>query len=461
MKLLNNTVLRVLLISCLAAVTLQARAQESGVLPRAEVSFRVNSTVLEESFNGNGERLEAFAREVERVLSDPTSRVSGMIIEAGASPEGDPAGNERLAIGRAHSIRAWLAARIPEYAPRIGVYAIGADWEGLRRMVAESSSPWKDEILSAIEQCGVLTGYDSARQRRCQAQLKSIGSGRAWDWLMADVFPALRQGNGVVRFISDEPYRVVSQRDTIVIIHEYEGPDSQWYLDYINEISRQTQDRAKADVLDAIEKKPRRRALDSLWKEPVVAFRSNLLLPLMNVGVELPLTNRVSVNASVHYPWVWRSWMDAAVKPEHSECFELHTFGLGARYWLGASHRMKDEYRKYRLRGHSLGVYVDGGYYDLQHDWVGRQGEYLAAGIGYLYALPLGKGRVHLEFELAAGWAFGRYRGYQVHQAGGRLMGNYQDGTWNSPVPMRAAVNIAVPLFRREKFNDIKVEDVQ
>ena len=42
--------------------------------------------------------------------------------------------------------------------------------------------------------------------------------------------------------------------------------------------------------------------------KPVIALRSNLLLPLMNVGVQVPLGNRFSIGADWYYPFIRREW---------------------------------------------------------------------------------------------------------------------------------------------------------
>ena len=40
-------------------------------------------------------------------------------------------------------------------------------------------------------------------------------------------------------------------------------------------------------------------------RKPVVAVRSNLLVPALNVGVEVPIGTNWSVAADYYFPWVW------------------------------------------------------------------------------------------------------------------------------------------------------------
>ena len=48
----------------------------------------------------------------------------------------------------------------------------------------------------------------------------------------------------------------------------------------------------------------------------VIAIRSNLLLPALNVGAELPVGNRSSFAVDHYYPWAWPD-------KSNKDCFEL------------------------------------------------------------------------------------------------------------------------------------------
>ncbi len=350
--------------------------------------------------------------------------------------------NDRLALDRARSVRAWLLANLPLNASQVKAYSVGADWEGLWREVWNTEFPWRREVLDVISDTGVRAEPSDDAKRECQRRLKAIDGGRAWEWMLANLFPSLRAGAGTLHCLVSMP-GTGHVRDTIVVIHEYEGPDAAWYLGAAAAA-------AAANVTDAMVPRPRGWRRDSLWRDPVVALRTNLLMPLMNVGVEVPLGNRWSVAADWYWPWLWRGWGNRMYEPQRY-CAE----GLGGyvegRYWFGNNHLRVASCDKYRLSGHSLGLILAGGYYDVQWNWKGRQGEYGAVGVGYMYGLPLGKrGGIHLEFEVAVGYLFTRYRGYEVHEPGGRLIGNWLDGTWHGPVPLKAGVNLVVPIFRRD-----------
>ena len=416
-------------------------------LSDTEIRFRVGSAALDTSFADNGAKLSAFVADVNAFLAAEATSVSAVTIETAASPEGDPDFNETLAMARAKSLRAWLVEHLPLNASQVKAYAVGPDWEGMTMAVRRSDVEWKDEILAVIAETGVRTAYDKSRERVCQNRLKAIDGGRAWQWLSTDVFPTLRSGSGIIKCVTETT--VAPVRDTVVVVHEYKGQDNAWDMD---EATRQAAEQSSAIVLKSLEKKARRHKNDSLWRVPVMALRTNFVMPLMNIGVEVPLSNRWSLGADLYSPWAWRNWTDAVLPPSHKYCFQGLGGTLEARVWTGVSHSKKDDYGKYRLTGSSFGLVLGAGYYDAEWQWNGRQGEYAVAGLSYMYSIPMGRrAGTRLELEACFGWGITRWRGYDVHEDGGPLVGNWNDGTWSGPIPMRLGINLVVPFFDSDK----------
>ena len=182
-------------------------------------------------------------------------------------------------------------------------------------------------------------------------------------------------------------------------------------------------------------------------RRTIFALRTNLLLPLMNVGVEVPVGNRWSVGIDHYYPWIWRK------TSSNESCTELMFETAEVRYWLGRHHSRGSENWKNRLLGHSVGVFGAAGYYDFERDWAGFQGEYGAAGIDYQYAMPLGRrGRAHLEFDLTFGAITSRNIPYDVFSEGGVLL--HRDGlveTFSWFGPIKGGVSLVIPIFKKER----------
>lgn len=148
---------------------------------------------------------------------------------------------------------------------------------------------------------------------------------------------------------------------------------------------------------------------------PVAALRTNVLLPFLNIGAELPLGNRWSLEADYYYPWIKR-------ESDHKDCFQVLYWTLGGRYWFGDRHLPGTEHVSDRLRGHSLGVNALGGYYDIGFNYSGYQGTLYGAGVKYLYARPIAKGRLRMEFSFGLSYIHADAQAYRVRYAGGKLL---------------------------------------
>lgn len=169
------------------------------------------------------------------------------------------------------------------------------------------------------------------------------------------------------------------------------------------------------------------------------AVRTNLLVPALNIGAEVPIGDRWSVSADYYYPWIWPS-------KKNKNCFEFLGWSAEGRYWFGKDRRPQD-----RLKGHSVGAYAAAGYYDFEKEFKGQQGEFISAGFDYTYSMPVGRAkRVNLEFILAVGYIRSWGTNYTVPGPFGELYP--QDGTvlFDYFGPTKAAVSIVVPFYHKE-----------
>lgn len=178
---------------------------------------------------------------------------------------------------------------------------------------------------------------------------------------------------------------------------------------------------------------------------PVVAFRSNLLQPLLNVGIEVPIAKHWSLGADYYYPWFWPA-------KNNKNCFELLFVSAEARYWFATNRKQQMPEKNY-LAGHSIGVYGAWGYYDFEHNYHGHQGDGWSVGIDYLYALPIAKGKLRMEFQLALGalWSL-KAQPYNVYEDGGHLIrerGHRKNFSYLGPTKL--GVSLVVPIFRSVK----------
>lgn len=179
-----------------------------------------------------------------------------------------------------------------------------------------------------------------------------------------------------------------------------------------------------------------------------VALRTNVLaIPFVNLGVEVPLGPRWSIGTDVYYPWLGRSGHASGVD-KTGYCNQLLAADLELRYWFPRKGQKDGQ----RLLGCSVGLYGAAGKYDFERDWSGYQGEFYNAGLDFLYAAPLFRGRVHLELEIGLGCIWSSARPYDCLEPGGLIYhrrGVTKQITWFGPT--RAQLSLAVPIFTRKK----------
>jgi hypothetical protein len=163
-------------------------------------------------------------------------------------------------------------------------------------------------------------------------------------------------------------------------------------------------------------------------------LKSNLLLPLGNIGVEVPLGNRWSVGADFYYPWLKR-------KSDHKNCIQALMWNLEGRYWLGKNRTWEDV-----LEGHSVGFNVMAGYYDLEKNYKGYQGEFVNFSFDYTYGMPIFNDKLHLEFTIGLGYFFSQADKYDVFEEGGKGYRRGYKENFRYLGPNKMGVSIVVPI---------------
>ena len=170
------------------------------------------------------------------------------------------------------------------------------------------------------------------------------------------------------------------------------------------------------------------------------ALRSNLLVPALNLGIEVPIGKHWSLGADYYFPWIWP-------KKDNKNCFEFLGWGIEGRYWFGKNRTAFD-----RLKGHSVGLYGYVGYYDFERNFHGHQGEFVNVGVDYTYAMAVGKRKaLHLEFSLGVGYIYSEARQYTVIEANGPLISDKVTKKVGYFGPTKANISLVVPIFQKVK----------
>ena len=400
-----------------------------------KVQFRQGDRRIDKNYMSNSMSLDHFTTIMQKYIYEMYGRVESVNIIGGASIEGTAALNRDLSNNRARRMVEILSQFVDVPSERVTVDSRGVNWEDVLDMVKKDPLvPSKDKVID------ILT--NSPEETR-KAELERLDGGRPYQYMYKSIYPYVRTGKMTVVLSGVPRYPAPASPDTVIIVKE-------GVYNNITTMGGGCCDpvgKKKGHAMAGIYAGRRMSVLDrldTLLRVPVFAFRTNLLAPLLNVGFEVPIGNRISMGADWYYPWVWRN-------PDHRNCFQLLGGTGEVRYWFGYRHQEGKEFAKYRLLGHSLALIGGGGYYDFERQRDGFQGEFGLVGIDYMYAMPIGKrAGLHLEFDIALGYIGSKNKPYDVYTDGGILL--HRDGIvsrFNWVGPVKAGVNLVVPIFEK------------
>lgn len=373
----------------------------SSVEHRFKLSYLRDGIDIDETYLDN----EAQIAYIRHYLAK-SPRIDSVTIYSWASPEGVYRRNVWLSEERAAAAKRFLIENAPEgsslKAENIILKPMHENWEGLLKAVEETYFRHdREKVLAILRDTTVRN--DTKKWR-----LQQLDNGYTYNFLIRHQMPRLRVASWVCIWAPTlEQLPLVSEpKDDLDAPQTFPGP-----------------------LL--IPAKPVR--------IPIFSLRTNLLVPALNIGAELPLGDRWSLAADYYFPWCWPN-------KKNKDCFELLGWSVEGRYWFGRDRKPHD-----RLKGHSIGVYAAGGYYDFEKDYRGMQGEFISPGIDYTYSMAIGRKRnLHLQFTLAVGYIRSWGRTYNVYEPYGELFPDEGTLIWNYFGPTKAAVSLVLPFYKKE-----------
>lgn len=415
----TNRLLTALLLA-LFVLTAHARSadlflQRDTVGETVHVFFPLSESLVSPGHSDNAVELQRIVTELERIQADSAVTLLQVSIHSYSSPDGPWHINEPLARERADSLAAYLVRHAALPSRLIVAGSTPEDWKGLSTFIEEATY----EQLPHLDALRTIV-YDD-REPDVKEWLMKTTYPDDYRYLMEHCMPRLRRSECFITYLIDRSAPLVAATTS----------------DLPATAAMHSLDSVAVDTL-----------LTDTVAEPLVATetrtllwpRMNLLLPCLNIGLELPLGNRWSVAADWYYPWAFRN-------ASHKNCFQALGLNVEGRYWFGRKHSAGEANRRYRLQGHSIGLFAMSGYYDVERHYRGDQGDYVLGGIDYLYAKPLCRGRVHLEFSLGVGYFYSKATQYEVFERGGRA---YRDKNFRKIYeyfgPLKAAISLVVPL---------------
>ena len=364
------------------------------------IFFRINRWDIDTTFRGNGGTIRRMQAEIDSLISKGTITADSISIVSAASPDGRNAFNVWLSKKRGLSTMDLLEERYPDIDPEI-IYIdpMGEDWSTFRKVVYEDRNiPARDELIALME--SDLTNDEKEKVLRKMNP--------AFRYILKHHIYLMRAS--AVTFNVSVP---------MVLMPPIAGPQALAEGPEGNILYRQVQPLPQAPV----------------EKKMILAARTNLLVPALNVGVEVPVGYSWSVGADYYFPW----WLARS----NRYCAEMLGWFVDTKYWFG-----KDRGEEDKLTGHALGAYAGFGYYDYQWEKSGNQGEYIDIGVDYTYAIPLAKDRLRMEFNIGLGWIHTVARHYTPTDDYTDLIKDpgIRHRKYNFFGPTRASVSLVVPI---------------
>ena len=405
------------------------RLSDEDFLDKAgKVVFRVGS----HNTFVNDTLLKLLDKEIIPRINKDSLRLRRLIVRGAASPEGSVAGNRILGQRRTETLFLFLRARlsIPVSEENFSSEVVAEDYNMLLTLMRRANDPATDAVSSLCDEYLPQDDYNMLKRK-----LQQLRGGSVWRHLQKDYFPELRAARIVMVFdkpdltpipIEEEVAKEVVPVDTPVVSIVPVVPVVP--VDVLPvPVSTVPEDSSQLSTVNSqlsTEKTPRREFL---------SLKTNLLLygfylpggydrwcPIPNVAIEFyPKHGHFTYGASIDFPW-WQNY-------NKFKFFEVRNYQVEARYYFRSGDiKRRKPGEGAAFRGWYLQGYAHVGLFDICFDKdTGYEGEYFGVGIGGGYVLPISrKGHWRLEFNLQAGYMYGKHDPYQFENL---VNPNYHD----------------------------------
>ena len=176
-----------LMLSCLLCFTLgyaQAAPDDAGTFHAADstyILYKTGVSAVDTTFNYNGESLGRFISSIH--MTEANGSKVYVEINSGASPDGDAGDNKLLSDRRTEALASYIIRHAGLSEKQIKRHSEGVAWKDLYKAVNyDNSTPYRNEVLRILQ--------DTTGDRN--KKLKSLHSGEAYGYMLANIFPRLR-----------------------------------------------------------------------------------------------------------------------------------------------------------------------------------------------------------------------------------------------------------------------------
>ena len=184
-----------------------------GVIRRGAlfVHFPLDKHVLRHDFRDNAATLDRIIDITRAIMADTTSAVKVIQIVGLASIDGPRRHNIELAGNRVRALKDYIQRRVATPDSLYEVVNGGEGWRELRAQIAGCSSPYRDRLLSIID--------NEPDPDRREQMIKRLDGRRAWRWLRDSVL-ADQRNSGYLRiyydYVPDTAARIINRATEMI-----------------------------------------------------------------------------------------------------------------------------------------------------------------------------------------------------------------------------------------------------
>ncbi len=172
-----------------------------------EITFKVSKTDIDPTVFNNEVTFKKILEAIDKIHTNPHYKVSKLHVAGYASPEGSQSFNSWLGINRAKALINYIIKQRPEYGLTEKNFEIlngEENWEGLRRVLAESQMAHKDKVIEIIDSKN-LSG--EAKKRA----IKTLDGGEVWNDMLKTIYPHLRSARYLAVFYDQTGDEIAEQ----------------------------------------------------------------------------------------------------------------------------------------------------------------------------------------------------------------------------------------------------------
>ncbi|MCM1354982.1 MAG: DUF3575 domain-containing protein [Staphylococcus sp.] len=356
------------------------------------VDFRANVTRIDPGYSSNATRIEQIISLINNLDTDTTQTVTSVLFCGTASPEGSYDLNRHLAAERLASLERFIRERVNIPDSIISRDDCYIPWEYLRQRVAESDLPYKEAVVSIIDEEPVLVNapWNGQPVDRRIVRLRQLDNARVWDELYHLYFDKMRNASVVVT-----TYREDKKEEIIPVTPPEQPALPEPTAEVIPEPEIETVPEPEPTPVEE-QSQPE---CERLFHMDIYTNMLFDALAIPNIGVEFYLGKNWSIGANWMYAW----W----------SCDRRHrywrTYGgeINTRYWFGKAAHAKP------LTGHHVGLYGHALTYDFELGGKGYMCDRWTWGVGlaYGYSMPVSR-HFNIDFTVGFGYAGGEYKKY-------------------------------------------------